>query len=186
MKKLRIVLSILFAACVAILPACFAGCRSVLPMAHVYYKTENEQYVQYTSHMSSGYAHIFVYDNETQVPDSENYEQPLDYYNACVNACVMYFSFKRNLGSENIKDTKVLDVDIEGWYSIRLVVKKSSGSYGADKQLYINGKALKVEKKYDSISETEYTKTFYFEDFGLKRANTNGQENNFINIIEYK
>ena len=186
MKKSKIMFSVMLALCLSILPLCLAGCRSVVPVAYVHYVIQDEQFVQYTAHVSGAYPHIIVYDNETKVPDPNDYAQPADYYRACESSCSMYFSFKRNMGKDTIANKDVLTCDIQSWYYMEVVIKKDSGLYSPDKKVYVNGVALTKKGSYDTVTESEYTIIYHFENFGLKRGNPNGQLNNVVNTLEYK
>ena len=187
MKTKRIIIGVLCLILCGFPIALLSGCGlGVTPVAYVEYKAENEQVVYYTSYVSGALPHIFVFDDVSKVPDSSEYDQPLDYRMACENNCSMYISFKRNMGKDTVGGRDVLTCDIQTWYYIRVYIKKDSDVYAENKKLYLNGKELSKKGNADYISEDEYGITYYFEDFGLKRSNPNGRMNGVVNVIEYK
>ena len=159
----------------------------VTPIAYVEFVAENEQVVVYTSHMSSAYPHIFVYDIAADIPNADDFEQPADYRRACEENCALYISFKRNLGKDTVNGRDVLTCDIDGWQSMYVYVRKTSGLYAENKAFYLNGKKIVVsEYENSSTYEGEYYMTFSIENMGLKRSNPNGRINGVVNTIEYK
>ena len=180
------VISSLLIALVAISPMfAFAGCgKMVTPVAYVQFKTEGKQVVVYTAYANSSDPHIYVYDEESDIP-VYNGQQPVDYRRECEFSCALYISFKRNLGED--KEHNALVCDIDKWQSMTITIWKDRTTYGKDKRFYLNDKELVVgQNKIDSFYDDNHFAQYYFEDFGLKRSNPNGRFNNFINIIEYK
>ena len=180
-KKIIISLVLLFAiVCSTMISGCLFD--SVVPVAFVKLKTEGTQVTRYTADMASSYPHILLFESESDIPNPDNYDQPLDYKMACENSCMLYISFKRNMGKDTINDEDVLVCDIDKWYDMSVYIKKSSTIYNANKDIYLNGQKLTPDYKYDG----EYHVSLRFDDFGLVRGNPNGRINNFVNLIEYK
>ena len=181
-KKLIV---LFFAIC--LLPISFVGCAKVTPIAYVTFKTQYEQVAVYTSHANSSYAHIYVFDNEGIIPNSDDYAQPADYTLACDSACALSISFKRNLGADTVNGTRATTCDIDRWQCMTVQINKSSETYAESKSLYLNGNKLVVDpSRNDSVYESEYSIIYYFENFGLKRGNPNGKINGVVNTLEYK
>ena len=185
MKKiLMLVLTIL---CVFSLTGCFLRGNSVAPFAYARYELTGTQVAYHDSIMYG--TNIYIFEDETKVPDindSKYVDNMAGYRLDCDSNSMINISFKRIMGVEEVDGKKATLVEIEKWYYVEVLVKKSSSIYDDNKNVYLNGTKLEKKGKDDSVYDSDVIRIFHFEDCGLKRSNPNGKINGVVNIIEYK
>ena len=161
-----------------------SGCLfdTVTPVAMVKLKSDDGQVVVYTSHASSAYPHIFLFESESDIPNSENYSQPADYRRACESSCVLYISFTENMGKYDADGEDVMICKLGKWNDMSVTLHKDNGVYSASKSFYINN--VKLTESYKSEGNSYVI--LRFDDVVLNRSNTNGVLKNIINLVEYK
>lgn len=184
-KVLSSVLAIIFLLSCCI---CLTGCDwGVTPFGYATYKTSDQQVLRFSSTMTNS-THIWVFEKESDVPSGDYSNNGAQYRLDCDSACMISIEFGSILGVEEIDDTKCTLVNMKTVpFSIRVKINKSSSIYSDTKDVYINDTKLAKKTKYDIITDNQYVKIYYFEDFAFNRSNTNGKINSsIINLIEYK
>ena len=160
-----------------------ASCKeSVVPVAAVTFKTVDEQAVRYSADVSYAYPHIYVYENESLIPNPEDpkyVDNGILYRLDCENASILYISFNKNMGRDEIYNTTVMYVDITHTAYMSAYLKKT---YSIEKFLYLNGIKLVPSTTTDLTTEIHYT----FDFVNLKRTNPGGVIQNIINTLELK
>ena len=156
--------------------------NSVVPVAAVTFKTVGEQVVWYSADVSFAYPHIYLYENEAARPnpaDPKYVDNGIGYRLDCEQASLLYISFNKNMGKDEIYDTTVMYVEVKYTPYMSAVIKNE---YGEGKDLYLNG----VKLVADTTTPLTGSYELMFNKISLKRTNPNGTIQNIINTLELK
>ena len=157
----------------------------VTPFGYVAYKTSGSEFVYYSSSVYG--THVWVFEDESLFPNAEEYEQPADFRLACDRNAFMTISYKQILGASDINNVRFQLVELKNWYCVDIIINKDSDSYSPNKNIYLNDEMLEKKLKEDSITDSQYSVFYHFEDFGIKRSNYDGTDHQeIVNYIEYR
>ena len=115
-----------------------ASCKeSVVPVAAVTFKTIDDQAVRYSADVSYAYPHIYVYENESLIPNPEDpkyVDNGILYRLDCENASILYISFNKNMGRDEIYNNSAM-VFVRVLYSLSVEERAMVGCFLAFQEI---------------------------------------------------